>query len=107
MNPPEVTPSELNLELNSPHPPLLLDVRESDELEISALPNIVHIPMNDLPHRFDELDREANIVVVCRTGNRSGKITAFLLGQGFERVRNLTAGMNGWATEVDPNVKQY
>ncbi len=107
MIPPEVTPSELNAELNSPKPPLLLDVREADELEISALPNIVHIPMNELPQRLDELDREADIVVICRTGNRSGKVTAFLLGQGFARVRNLTAGMNGWATEVDPSVAQY
>lgn len=107
MSTPEVTPSELSRELKGPNPPILLDVRESNELEVSVLPNIVHIPMNELPSRHGELDRDADIVVVCRTGNRSGKVTDFLLGQGFGRVRNLSTGMNGWAKDVDPTVSQY
>lgn len=103
----EVTPTELNSELMGEFPPVLLDVREADELEISALPNIIHIPMNELPHRLGELDLNADTVIVCRTGNRSGKVAAFLESQGFRSVRNMATGMNGWAATVDPNMPQY
>ncbi len=104
---PVVTPAELKAELEAGANLVLVDVRESDELEISALPNIIHIPMNDLPERMSELDKDSNIVMICRTGNRSGKTTDYLLANGFSRVRNMATGMNGYATSVDPSMKTY
>lgn len=103
----EVAPVELNAELIGEFPPVLLDVREADELEISVLPNVIHIPMGEIQDRFGELDPDSAIVVVCRSGSRSGKVTAFLNGQGFRSVRNLATGMNGWAETVDPNLETY
>ncbi len=105
--PNQITPVELAIELDGPNPPVLLDVRESHELQISALPGIVHIPMNQIPARLGELDKLANIVVVCRVGGRSGTITQFLLANGFPNVRNLATGMNGWARTVDSTIHQY
>lgn len=104
---PEVTPTELAAELSSAEPPVLLDVRESHELEISRLDVDHHIPLGQLPQRIGELDMHANIVVVCRSGNRSAHATQFLLGRGFESVRNLSTGMNGWAQSVDRTVQVY
>ena len=104
---PEVTPRELSLELMGSVPLLLLDVREAEELEISRLAGVVHIPLNDLADRVEELDPNADTVVICRSGGRSAYATAFLLHQGFRRVRNLSGGMNEWARSVDPSVATY
>lgn len=103
----EVTPVELNAELIGEFPPVLLDVREADELVISVLPNVIHIPMGEIQDRFGELDLNSDTVVICRSGGRSGKVTQFLMGQGFRSVRNMATGMNGWAETVDPSLETY
>lgn len=103
----EITPLELFQELQGDNPPKLLDVREPHELEVSRLENLdAHIPMSEIPERSGELDREADWVVICRTGGRSGKITEYLAAQGY-RVRNMVTGMNGWAQTVDPSKTIY
>jgi rhodanese-related sulfurtransferase len=107
MNVPEISPTELKSELDAGIHVFLLDVREDVELAISALPNIVHVPMNEVPDRIGELPNDANIVVVCRSGARSGRVTAYLQQLGFLSVRNLATGMNGWAQTVDPTVTTY
>ena len=107
MHIPEISPLELAVELQSESPPQLLDVREAFELDISRLENVKHIPMDDLPYRLEELDHNADWVIVCRTGNRSGTITHYMLQNGFRNVRNLRSGMNGWADTVDPTVRKY
>ena len=104
---PVISPAELRSELDAGADLLLVDVRESDELEISVLPNVIHIPMDDLPARFEEIPKDSNIVMICRTGNRSGKTTDFLLHQGYTKVRNMATGMNGYATTVDHSMKTY
>ena len=104
---PEVTNKELQAELLSGQPPLVLDVREADELLTSRLEDIVHIPLGELPDRLGELDKSARIVVVCRTGGRSGHATQFLTDNGFRDVRNMIGGMNGWAKDIDSTMKTY
>lgn len=104
---PEISPTELARELATDNPPRLLDVREGYELDVSRIDSVVHIPLGELPQRMDELDKDANWVIVCRSGARSGRATAFLLGQGFRSVRNLSRGMNGWSSDVDPTQPQY
>lgn len=104
---PEVTNKELAQELAGPNPPFILDVREAYELEHGVLPQAVHIPMIDVPDKLSELDKDAAIVVVCRTGSRSSKVTDFLVRNGYSHVRNLVGGMNAWSADVDPSVKAY
>lgn len=76
---------------------LLLDVREPherDEFNIGGL----HIPMGFVLARLDELEayRDQEVVVYCRSGNRSGMVKGLLVGKGFSNVRNLTGGMLAW-----------
>lgn len=104
---PEVSPTELAREMQAGPRPILLDVREGYELEISALEIDHHIPLGELPRRLNELDPSANIVIICRSGARSGRATEFMIAQGFASVRNLIRGMNGWAAEVDPTLSTY
>lgn len=102
-----ISPAELYQELQGDRKPKLLDVREALELRISSLDIDYNIPLRELRERFQELDLEDDIVVVCRTGARSGSATNFLLGRGFKKVRNLVGGMNAWADTVDPSVQKY
>jgi len=104
---PEISPLELKAELESSSPPVIVDVREDHEREISTLPNAIAIPLGQLPTRYGELDQAANMVILCRSGSRSAQATAFLMGLGYKRVRNLATGINGWATTVDPTMPTY
>ena len=104
---PEVTPLELKAEIEGGADLMLVDVREPHELEISKLDNVVLIPLGEIPSRFEEIPKDANIVMICRSGGRSGKATEFLLGQGYTHVRNMVTGMNGYATTADTSMTIY
>ncbi|MCE9557793.1 MAG: sulfurtransferase [Armatimonadetes bacterium] len=106
-NVPEISVLELNGILDSAVRPILLDVRNADELDICKLPYDFHIPLAELPERYTELDPTADIVVYCRSGGRSGKATEFLLGQGFAQVRNMTGGVLAWGKEIDESMTAY
>ena len=83
----------------------LLDVRENDEWRAGHAALAVHIPMGEIVARVDELPRDRRIVCVCRSGNRSGRVTAWLLQQGFDAV-NMRGGMTHWASFGHPLVNQ-
>ena len=67
---PALSPVELKSELESGANLLLLDVRETDELEISSLPGIIHIPLGEIEDRYSEIPKDRDVVVICRTGGR-------------------------------------
>ena len=103
-----VTPQELKSKLDASEPLLLLDVREPEELEISEFPHpYKHIPLDDLPERVHELDLTSEIVVFCRSDQRSRLAAQMLQRMGFARVKVLKGGINAWAQEIDPSVPQY
>lgn len=104
---PCLTPHELKRRLDAGESLVLLDVREPYELEISRLEEVKHIPMAQVAERVHELNPADEIVVICRSGGRSGQITRLLLQMGFRRVKNLTGGMNAYAQEVDPSLPVY
>lgn len=94
-------------ELASDAPPLLLDVRETWEAEIAALPGSVLIPLGELDDRVGELDPEASVVVYCHLGVRSQRAAEQLASNGFTDVRNLAGGIDAWSRTVDPAVARY
>jgi rhodanese-related sulfurtransferase len=75
---------------------LLLDVREDDEWDAGHVSGAAHIPLGHLAERLDELPGDRQVVVVCRSGVRSARATAFLATSGFDAV-NLAGGMRAWA----------
>ncbi|MCA1947196.1 MAG: rhodanese-like domain-containing protein [Armatimonadetes bacterium] len=101
---PEVAPHELAERLRGEEKPLVVDVREPDETAVSKLPGALCIPMDQLPERLAELPKDRDIVVVCRSGARSGACTRYLIQSGFTRVKNLRGGMIGWSRAVDPKM---
>jgi len=86
----------------------LLDVREPWEYETAHMEGSRHIPMGEIPARFNqELDPEQHIVVVCHHGVRSMNVTAWLRQQGFDKVQSLRGGIDRWSREIDPSVPLY
>ncbi len=85
----------------------LLDVREPHELQISAMPNAVNIPLGQLAGRLAELDSAEEMVVFCKSGARSTRALELLTSAGFKKVKNLKGGINAWAREVDSKLPIY
>ena len=106
MSIPEITPAEYLARRAKGEALTLLDVREDWELKVASVPNIVHIPMGDVPNRVTELDRNTEIVVLCRSGRRSLEIAKFLQQQDF-RTANLAGGILAWSRDIDPNIPTY
>jgi rhodanese-related sulfurtransferase len=75
---------------------LVLDVREPDEWNESHIPGATLIPLGELASRVDELPQDQEIVVVCRSGNRSAQGRDILLAAGFEQVTSMAGGVNQW-----------
>jgi adenylyltransferase/sulfurtransferase len=86
---------------------VLLDVREPHELEISALPGAINIPLGQLASRLSELDSASEMVVFCKAGTRSARALELLLSAGFRKLKNLQGGINAWAREVDLQLPIY
>jgi rhodanese-related sulfurtransferase len=82
----------------------LVDVREDDEWQAGHAPDAVHLPMMQVPERLAEIPAEGNVVIVCRSGHRSAEVVRYLIGQGYDNVRNLADGMLGWAAAGRPLV---
>lgn len=86
--------------------PLLLDVREDYEREVSCINGSVHVPLGALiadPSAL-EITKEADIVVYCRSGMRSQTACAFLNQHGFLNVFNLKGGIAAWKQEIQPEM---
>lgn len=106
---PEIAPTELKARFDAGDTPVVVDVREAFERAIADLPDVdqLHIPLATIAARLHELDRDAEIVVYCRSGARSGSVVQFLQAQGFERAINLRGGVLAWQEEVDPSLTRY
>jgi rhodanese-related sulfurtransferase len=88
---------------------VLIDVREPDEFATASIDGALQIPMRTVPSRLADLEphREERIVVHCHHGGRSARVAQWLRDQGFERVQNMTGGIDAWSQQVDPSVPRY
>ena len=85
----------------------VLDVRESWEREICAIPGSRHVPLGQLPVRIGEIPRDKTIAVVCHHGYRSARATEWLQARGFKAVVNLMGGIDAWARRIDAGMQTY
>jgi len=104
---PEITPIELKRMMDEGRPFRLVDVREPHEFDICRIPGSVLIPLGDVPKRMNELDSAEEIVVHCRSGQRSARAVELLRKSGFRRIHNLKGGILAWSDQVDPSVPKY
>jgi adenylyltransferase/sulfurtransferase len=97
---------ELKRRLDAGEGLFILDVREPNEYQIANLGGTL-IPMNDVPRRLAEIDRNREIVVQCKSGGRSQRVAEFLAQSGYSNVKNLAGGIHAWADQIDPKLPKY
>lgn len=76
--------------------PVLVDVREPNELVAARVAGAAHVPMSVFAQRFTELPKDRPLLVMCASGGRSAAVTAFLLRNGWTDVANVDGGINAW-----------
>lgn len=91
----EMTVEEVAEILNNNLMCSIIDVREPDEYEKGTIHGAVHIPLGEIPYRFQEINKNQAHIIICRSGGRSGKATEFLQAQGYD-VTNMLGGMLAW-----------
>jgi sulfur-carrier protein adenylyltransferase/sulfurtransferase len=102
----QMSVQELKQRLDAGEDVFILDVREPHEYQIANIGGTL-IPMGQVPQRLDEIDRNREVVVQCRSGGRSQRVAEFLAQQGYPKVKNLAGGILAWADQIDSKVQKY
>ncbi|MGG4107164.1 sulfurtransferase TusA family protein [Paenibacillus lautus] len=92
--------AQLEEKLQSGAPIVVLDVREAAEFAFEHIPNAVSMPLGELDKRMDELNKQDEIYVICRTGTRSDMAAQKLAANGFTGIVNVVPGMSGWGGQT-------
>lgn len=79
----------------------VLDVREPAEYAFGHIPGAINIPLGELENRFEELETNDILHVICRTGSRSDFAAQTLTEKGFKDVKNVVPGMTEWTGPTD------
>lgn len=97
----DITVQELHDRMQKNENLIVIDVREGYEYEEFNI-NAKHIPLAEVPSRMAEIseDKNAEIIVHCRSGARSNQAKMYLMSEGFTNVRNLLGGMLAWQAEI-------
>jgi rhodanese-related sulfurtransferase len=103
VNQPVTVPEVLSADL--PSGVFLLDVREDDEWTAGHAPDAVHVRLGDLGVRADELPRDREVYVICRSGTRSAYAAQTLAAGGLNTI-NVADGMAGWAVAGRPMISE-
>lgn len=92
-------------------PVQLVDVREPQELAIAQLDGFINLPLSQFQQWSgkisEQLDPSVETIVMCHHGMRSAQMCQWLIQQGFTNVKNLTGGIDAYASVIDRNVPQY
>lgn len=91
------------------HRALLIDVREQHEFDEARIPGSILIPLSQFQQRYEELPKDKELVMQCRSGARSGQATEFLLANGYTDVVNMAGGILAWKEAnlpVEPGKKE-
>jgi rhodanese-related sulfurtransferase len=110
----EIMPWDLEEKLQQTNPPLLIDVREPHEYEAMHIKDSINVPRGILEtaceYNYDETvpkladAREQEIVVICRSGNRSVLACSNMQLMGYKHVISLKTGLRGWNDYEQPLV---
>ncbi|MCU6713221.1 rhodanese-like domain-containing protein [Paenibacillus sp. J5C_2022] len=95
----EATPKQVQDRLDQGEQLYMLDVREEEEWHGGHIAGANHIPLGQLGQRMTELNADRELIVICRSGNRSGLACELLEANGFNVV-NMAGGMLEWAGPV-------
>lgn len=98
---PSITGTELQERLAKGDQLVMIDVREPDEYQEGHIRGARLLPLGSLPERVDEVPKETTLVLVCRSGGRSGQACEYLQRLGYSNLLNLDGGMLAWTGHVE------
>lgn len=93
----EIDSSELKKRLDAGEDIVLLDIRSDGEVHQGVLPKAEHLAMHLIPLKLQDLPKDKDIILYCRSGARSYHACAFLGQQGVDNAYNLRGGIIDWA----------
>lgn len=90
------TVEQLKARLDAGEKPYMIDVREDEEVAFGMIEGAVHIPMGQIPDRLAEIPDDREVIFICRSSGRSGRVCEYLEAQGYGNVVNMLGGMLAW-----------
>jgi rhodanese-related sulfurtransferase len=93
----EIASTELKARIDAGEAIEILDIRSNAELAQGILPNSQHLPMHLIPVKINDLPKDRDVILYCRSGARSFQACAYLAQQGLTNVVNLRGGIIDWA----------
>ena len=85
----------------------ILDVREDTERDHAHIKGTIHIKLSEIANRYNELDGDENVFVMCHTGTRSQTVVKWLKSQGYPFSVNVLGGIDAWAALIDRDIRRY
>ncbi len=85
----------------------LIDVRERWEAVLACVDEATLMPMSEIHTRVQELEKAVPVAVLCHSGIRSAQVAGWLRQLGFDRVANITGGIDAWSVTVDQGIPRY
>lgn len=95
----EIGSSELKARIEAGDSVEIVDIRSDAEIAQGVLPDAQHLPMHLIPLKMNDLPRDRDVVLYCRSGARSYQACAYLAQQGVDNVYNLSGGIIDWARQ--------
>lgn len=91
-----ILPNEVQTRLLAGEKLNLIDVREDEEVAMGMIPGAKHIPLGQIPNRLDEISKTEEVILICRSGYRSGNAQQYLISLGHNGCKNMVGGMLEW-----------
>ena len=101
----DVTVAEAKALIEGKPDMVILDVRTPSEFDDGHIEGAINIPVDYLAERLDELSKDDELLVYCRTGNRSARAVEILDDNGFTKIFHMDAGITGWLDAGYPVVE--
>ena len=104
----QITPKEAKQKLDANNGNfLIIDVREDNEVNFSSIKEkFIHVKLSEFQTHINEIPKDKELGILCRSGSRSAQVTNFLNYHGYNAV-NISGGINYWADSVDSSIQKY
>ena len=103
----EITVHKLNELKEEDNKIQIVDVREDTERDHAHIKGTIHMKLSEISNRYNELDKNKNIFVMCHVGTRSHAVCKWLKAQGLPHCVNVLGGIDAWAALIDRNIRRY
>ena len=103
----EITVHELSELLLKDKKIQILDIRENSERNHASIKGTLHIKLTEISNRYEEINKDKNVFVMCHTGTRSQTVVKWLKKNGYEYCVNVLGGIDAWAALIDRDIRRY